>query len=166
LNAALYCFTHASTLRPQRCCSNSRCNHTGYATTILTQGDGGYNLAFDNWINSSAVSKPDNIQFEFMVWEDYNKFYPAGVYQGDVTTSNGTYKFYKTDTVFGAGVYLAFQRTEPRRSGTVDIDQLLNYLIDKKIISKDSYLASLELGNEVGSVKGYSVIKKFLIDIK
>ncbi|NOU59521.1 GH12 family glycosyl hydrolase domain-containing protein [Marinifilum caeruleilacunae] len=139
-----------------------------YEITV-ERNSGDYNLSFDNWINSSANIAPENILFEFMIWEDANNLVPFGDYIEDVNTSNGTYKFYMGEPDWepeGSNwTYLAFQRTNHRQSGTVDIDELLQYLVEKEIISQDSYLASIEFGNEVGNSKGESIIKKFELDL-
>lgn len=89
-----------------------------------------------------------------------------GGYHEDVVTTNGTYKFYTGDPSWGDWTYLAFVRTETRHSGTVDIDELLDYLIDEGIVSINSYLASIEFGNEVANSKGFCVMKSFEVEIE
>ena len=135
----------------------------------VDRNDGDYNLAFDNWINASANITPQNIQFEFMIWEDANNLVPFGDFQEVVNTSNGIYRFYMGEPDWEpAGTnwtYLAFQRTSNRSQGVVDIDELLTYLINAGIVSEESYLASLELGNEVGNSTGQTIIKAFEVEI-
>ncbi|MEM9022245.1 MAG: hypothetical protein AAGB22_00790 [Bacteroidota bacterium] len=136
----------------------------------VTRNDGDYNLAFDNWINSEASITPQNIVFEFMIWEDVHQLVPFGDFQEEVTTTNGTYRFYSGEPTWeppGSNwTYLAFQRTSNRTAGTVDIDELLAYLVNKGIVSPDSYLGSIELGTEVGNSTGSAVIKQFEVDIE
>jgi len=135
-----------------------------------TRNDGDYNLAFDNWINSSSGITPQNILFEFMIWEDANNLLPFGDFQEEVSTTNGTYKFYLGEPDWepeGSNwTYLAFQRKNYRTNGTVDIDELISYLLAKGIISQDHYLASVELGNEVGNSRGQTIIKKFAVELE
>ncbi len=134
------------------------------------RNNGSYNLAFDNWITASSSVTPQNAKFEFMIWEDSNNLNPFGDFQEEVKVSNGTYKFYRGEPTWEpAGcnwTYLAFVRTEKRSSGTVDVDELLKYLINKGIVPQNSYLSSIELGNEVGNSSGYAVVKQFEVDIK
>ncbi|MEL7001764.1 MAG: hypothetical protein AAFN93_03415 [Bacteroidota bacterium] len=136
----------------------------------VTRNEGDYNLAFDCWINSSASITPQNIQFEFMVWEDTKNLVPFGDYQEDVTTTNGTYRFYMGEPDWeppGSNwTYLAFQRVGNRNTGTVDIDELLFYLVNEGIVSEDSYLASVEFGNEVGNSTGQTIIKEFNVEFE
>lgn len=132
--------------------------------------DGEYNLAFDNWICSSSNSTPESILFEFMIWEDSQNLTAFGDYQGDIITSNGVYKFYKGEPDWeppGCNwTYLAFVRVEKRSSGKVDIDELLDHLVNNGIVQSESYLSSIELGNEVGNSKGYTVFKSFVVEIE
>lgn len=134
------------------------------------RNDGDYNLAFDNWINSSSNINPQNIQFEFMIWEEANNLVPFGDFQEDVNITNGKYKFYMGEPDWEpAGsnwTYVAFKRVSGRKSGTVDVDELLEYLVNKGIVSQDSYLASIEFGNEIGNSTGYTVVKQFEIEIE
>lgn len=130
---------------------------------------GDYNLAFDNWINSSSAVTPQNIQFEFMIWEESNGLVPFGDFQEVVSTSNGDYRFYMGEPDWEpAGsnwTYLAFSRVQGRQSGTVDIDELLAYLISQGIVSDQSYLGSIEFGNEIGNSTGRTIIENFEINI-
>lgn len=132
--------------------------------------DGEYNLAFDNWICQTSNITPENIRFEFMIWEDYQDLTAFGDLRGQVTTSNGTYNLYKGEPDWEpAGcnwTYLAFVRTSKRQSGMVDVDEMMQYLIVQNILSPDHYLASLELGNEVGNSSGYTVFKKFEVVVE
>jgi hypothetical protein len=132
--------------------------------------DGEYNLAFDNWICSTSSSTPESILFEFMIWEDSQNLTTFGDYQGDITTSNGVYKFYKGEPDWeppGCNwTYLAFVRVDKRSSGKVDFDELLDYLVNNGIVQSESYLSSIELGNEVGNSKGYTVFKSFVVEIE
>ena len=133
---------------------------------ILEVERGGYNLAFDNWITYTEEVNSNNLEFEFMIWEDAQSLAAFGDYQENVVTTNGTYKFYTGDPSWGDWTYLAFVRTEKRQSGTVDIDELLDYLVDEGIVSPDSYMASIEFGNEVANSKGFCVMKSFEVVIQ
>lgn len=133
----------------------------------ITRNEGDYNLAYDIWINASADIQPENILFEFMIWEEAQNLVPFGNFQEVVSTSHGDYRFYMGEPDWepeGCNwTYLAFQRIENRTSGTVDIDELLDYLIREGIVSETSYLASVEFGNEVGNSTGQTIIKEFTV---
>jgi len=131
---------------------------------------GGYNLAFDNWITASPLSTPEDIRFEFMIWEDSKNLTPFGDYLATVNTTNGSYKLFKGEPTWeppGTNwTYLAFKRTTGRTQGVVDVDEMLNYLVNNGIVPANYYLASLELGNEVTSGRGFTVVKKFEVAIE
>ena len=140
-----------------------------YAVAI-SRNEGEYNLAFDNWISSAASSRPEEIQFEFMIWEDYHEIIPFGDFIANVVTPNGAYDLYTGEPTWepeGTNwIYVAFVRTSKRTEGTVDIDLLLQYLVDQGIVPGESYLSSIEFGTEIGNSKGYAVIKSFDINLE
>ena len=140
-----------------------------YAVAI-SRNEGEYNLAFDNWISSAASSRPEEIQFEFMIWEDYHEIIPFGDFIANVITPNGAYDLYTGEPTWepeGTNwTYIAFVRTSKRTEGTVDIDLLLQYLVNQDIVPGESYLSSIEFGTEIGNSKGYAVIKSFNISLE
>lgn len=140
-----------------------------YAVAI-SRNEGEYNLAFDNWISSAVSSRPEEILFEFMIWEDYHEIIPFGDFIANVVTPNGAYDLYTGEPTWepeGSNwTYIAFVRTSKRTEGTVDIDLLLQYLVDQAIVPSDSYLSSIEFGTEIGNSKGYAVIKSFDISLE
>jgi hypothetical protein len=140
-----------------------------YAVAI-SRNEGEYNLAFDNWISSAVSSRPEEILFEFMIWEDYHEIIPFGDFIANVVTPNGTYDLYTGQPAWepeGTNwTYVAFVRTSKRTEGTVDIDLLLQYLLDQAIVPRNSYLSSIEFGTEIGNSKGYAVIKSFDISLE
>lgn len=131
----------------------------------INANDKDYNLAFDLWINSGKEISPANIQFELMIWEDMQNLNPFGDFIENVVTTNGTYKFYMGETDSepegSDWTYLAFSRIEKRQKGEVDVDELLEYLKNKGIVSSESYLSAIEFGNEVGNSSGYCIVKRF-----
>jgi len=140
-----------------------------YEVTI-SRNDGEYNLAFDNWISSTAASRPEDIQFEFMIWEDYHAILPFGDFIATITTPNGAYQLYMGEPTWEpqgtSWTYIAFVRTSPRREGTVDIDRLLQYLVDHDIVPEESFLSAIEFGTEVGNSKGFAVINSFEVSLE
>ena len=140
-----------------------------YAVAI-SRNEGEYNLAFDNWISSAVSSRPEEILFEFMIWEDYHEIIPFGDFIANIVTPNGTYDLYTGQPTWepeGTNwTYVAFDRTSKRTEGTADIDLLLQYLVDQAIVPRNSYLSSIEFGTEIGNSKGYAVIKSFDISLE
>ena len=133
----------------------------------IARNDGEYNLAYDIWITANGLARPEDIRFEFMIWEDAHSIAPFGNYYGTVDTSNGSYALYIGEPDWepegSQWTYLGFLRTQFRKNGVVDIDELLGYLIEQQIVPPEHYLSSIELGTEVGNSKGYAVLKQFEI---
>lgn len=133
--------------------------------TKITANDKKYNLAFDVWLHSESTVAKENIAVELMVWEDYNKFKSYGKKKETITTSFGTYDLLygimKKPEINSEWVYIAFIRTEKRTSGKVDLKELLDFLIQKKYISSDLYISSIEFGTEVLNSKGNIIVKKY-----
>ncbi len=128
-------------------------------------GEGDYNLAFDIWLTASEAATVEGIQFEFMIWEDWQALRPFGDYQADVSTSNGVYELYVGQPTWAHWTYIAFVRKNSRTGGQVDVDELLNYLVAEGIVPSTSYFATLEFGNEVGNSQGYTVVKQFEVGV-
>ncbi|MGB1448753.1 MAG: GH12 family glycosyl hydrolase domain-containing protein [Flavobacteriaceae bacterium] len=136
----------------------------------IYRNTGEYNLAFDNWIASAASSRPEDLLFEFMIWEDYHDISPFGEFISTVTTPNGTYDLFMGEPTWepeGTNwTYIAFVRNNPQTNGTVDIDFMLDYLVEQSIIPQDSYLSSIEFGTEIGNSAGYAIINSFGIELE
>jgi hypothetical protein len=139
-----------------------------YSVDLQFKRKGSWNLAFDNWI-TSGPGKPtgSTTKFEFMIWEDKSGLTAFGSAKGKVKTTNGDYTLYVGEPTWEPSgynwTYLAFVRSKGRRAGTVDVDEMLKYLVDKKIVSADFYLASIEFGNEAGNSACEAVVDTFKV---
>ncbi len=126
-----------------------------------------YNLAFDIWLTDKEFSNKDNITTEIMIWEDYNSFSSYGKKQETILTPFGVYTVYAgylNNPNFNQDwQYIAFVRDkkQKRNKGSVDVNYFLDYLVSKNLIKKEYFLATLELGNEIGNSSGFTVVKKF-----
>ena len=127
--------------------------------------DNKFNLAFDIWLTDVQYSTKENIKVEIMIWEDYFDFTSYGKKKETITTPFGVYQvhagYLKNPKYAQDWQYISFVRQSPRSAGQVDINYLLNYLIDKNMISQDYFLSSFELGNEIGNSSGMTLVKKF-----
>lgn len=139
-----------------------------YSVDLQFKRSGSWNLAFDNWI-TSGPGKPTGAttKFEFMIWEDKSNLAPFGTSKGKVKTTNGDYTLYVGEPTWEPSgynwTYVAFVRSKGRRAGTVDVDEMLKYLVEKKIVSADYYLASIEFGNEAGNSACAAVVDTFKV---
>lgn len=122
-----------------------------------------YNLAFDLWLGQ--VSPHRKTSTEIMVWEEAQDFNSYGKEIDEIETSFGTYtvkaKYLKNETFKQDWMYIGFIRKNHRQKGRVNVQELLEYLVRKQLISADEYLFSIELGNEIGNSTGYTTLKRF-----
>lgn len=120
-----------------------------------------YNFAYDLWIN--GIAKPGCT--EIMIWTENFKQVPGGRYVQDVTFDGRTYKVYKRS---GSG-YIAFVATADFTSGTVNLLEMIMWVVDKGWISDKSTLDQICYGVEVVSTDDAEVsfeVTAFSIDAK
>jgi hypothetical protein len=140
---------------------------------VATQSaQGSLNLAFDVWITATSASAPEDIRFELMIWEARRDMVPFGSrVDTNVTTSNGSYELYVGEPDWeppGTNwTYLAFARKESRGAGRVEIGQFLKYLVRNgyAIDPAGHYVSSVELGNELGSGSGRTVVTDYRVSL-
>lgn len=138
--------------------------------TKITANNKKYNLAFDLWLHSKPKVAKENIAVEMMVWEDYNKFKSHGEKKETITTSFGTYDLLygimKKPEINSEWVYIAFIRHEKRTTGKVYLKEFLDLLVQKKYISPELYISSVEFGTEVLNSKGNIIVNKYEVEIE
>jgi hypothetical protein len=104
---------------------------------------GVYNFAYDLWIN--GIAKPGCT--EIMIWTENFKQVPGGHYVQDVTFDGRTYKVYKRS---GSG-YIAFVATANFTSGTVNLLDIMKWVIAKGWLSDKCSLDQICYGAEIVS---------------
>ena len=62
--------------------------------------------------------------------------------------------------------YIAFVSRTNILQATWNIDEFINYLIDKDIISTNNYISSVELGNEIFTGSGIVKITDYSVIVK
>ena len=102
-----------------------------------------YNFAFDLWIN--GIARPGCT--EIMIWTENFKQVPGGRYVQDATFDGRTYKVYKRS---GSG-YIAFVATTNFTSGTVNLLDIMNWVMAKGWLSDESTLSQICYGVEIVS---------------
>jgi hypothetical protein len=142
-----------------------------YAAAMQT-ASGSLNLAFDIWLTTTEASAPEDIRYELMIWEARRDMVPFGTrVETNVTTPNGAYELYVGEPDWeppGTNwTYLAFARKEQRAAGHVDVGELLSYLVRRRYVSAPAglFVSSVELGNELGSGSGRTVITDYRVSL-
>ena len=120
-----------------------------------------YNFAYDIWIN--GIAKPGCT--EIMIWTENFRQVPGGKYIQDVTFDSQTYKVYRNRS----SGYIAFVATTNFTSGTVDLLEVMKWVIAQGWVSSKSTLNQICFGVEVVSTddaKATFRVTAFSIDAK
>ena len=134
---------------------------------VIQQGSGKGNLAFDLWITDSESAQPSDITRELMIWLTRKGFWPAGSRVGTMNLDGHDIGLWKQENFNVSDEYewtfLAFVYSSDLTTGPVDLGALLDYLVDNGHISPDEYLSSIQLGNEIVSGYGQTLIRNYEI---
>jgi hypothetical protein len=140
-----------------------------YDITATHTGSG--NIAFDIWLTNTqnpAKWGVPPITHEIMVWLDkYGSMGPGGNWVETVEIDGTTYSVYQGDNWGDGWRYIAFvQKAGQSLAGTLNLRSLLSYMQDKNFATGDEYIASIEIGNEVASGAGETILSKYSISIR
>jgi len=134
----------------------------GFKTLIRASGV--YNMTFTMWGVSSLPPSRSTISHEIMIWTLNNGQVPAGSAYGAVDVNGTTYDVYverKHADASGANanvwMYVAFVARTPVLSGPLGLDAFIAYLLQQALLTKDHFITSVELGNEVS--QGFGTVE-------
>lgn len=140
---------------------------------IAIKASGTYNMAFSLWVASEIPATSGKITHEIMIWNDDSGVAPAGSSRGALKVGGTSYDVYVSPGHGDASgknsnswTYIAFVAKRPVLRGPLDITAFTDYLVEKGILTKDLYITSLELGNEVVSGTGLVEIGDFDVKIE
>ncbi len=127
-------------------------------------GSGKGNLAFDLWITREAASQPTDISGEVMIWLSRQGFKPAGIRADQVDLGADQVDFYKKEnhqaTEGYTWTFYAFVYPEDFTHGRLDLMEVLDYLVANGYVSTDDFLSGIQLGNEVVSGYGQTLVRQ------
>ena len=130
-------------------------------------GSGKGNLSFDLWITDKVDSQPEDITHEIMIWLSHNGLRPAGSRIDTLTLDGKDIGFWKKEGHSSSGdqqwTFLAFVYESENAQGTLQLHELLSYLIENGHLEPDLYLASIQLGNEIVSGYGQTLVRDYEI---
>lgn len=140
---------------------------------ITLNAVGNYNMAFEIWVVSKLPNVSKNISHEIMIWNVKNGFPPAGTKRDSLTVDGIGYDLYvkeghKDDAGnhINSWDYLAFVAEKNILQGPLQLSSFIDYLLDKGYFTKDHYLTSVELGNEIQGGTGCVEIKDYNVEIE
>lgn len=127
-----------------------------------------YNLCYDIWIHQNERTIKNNIVCELMIWEDYYKFSPFGKRKEIISFSFGDYYLYEgilnKKEINANWKYVCFQRKEKRRSGIVNIQEVLQFMIMRNIVKSENAVSSVEFGTEILNSSGSIYINHYTLN--
>jgi hypothetical protein len=134
---------------------------------VIQQGSSKGNLSFDLWVTSSASAQPEDISREIMIWLSHKGFQPAGSRQDSINLDGKDIGLWKKENHNASNEYewtfFAFVYRSDLTEGSINLNGLLSYLVDNGHISPDEYLSGVQLGNEIVSGYGQSLIQNYKI---
>lgn len=102
-----------------------------------------YNFAYDLWIN--GIARPGCT--EIMIWTENYKQVPGGKHVEDALFGGRAFKVYKRS----GSEYIAFVASENFTSGTLDLLEIVKWVVDKGWLSGNSTLHQVCYGVEIVS---------------
>lgn len=108
----------------------------------------GFNVAYDIWLTSVPNGDRSTITNEVMIWVHKGDFPPIGKVVGTYSHEG------LTGVIYHQGTYNALVLDGDVPKGQIDLVSVFNRLEELGILSKDEYLASIELGAELVSGNG------------
>ncbi len=134
---------------------------------VVRHGSGKGNLAFDLWVTGSPAAEPSDITREIMIWLSHRGRLTAGSQVASLDLGGRELGLWKREdhnpVEAYRWTYLAFVYRSDFDAGSIDLAGLLSYLVDNGHLSADEYLSSIQLGNEIVSGYGQTVIRDFRI---
>jgi len=141
-----------------------------FKTNITATGV--YNMAFSIWGFTNTSDPRNSITHEIMIWVLNNGLSPAGTKQYTTTIDGVEFDVYVKenhgDDSGGASnkwTYIAFEPQSDIKAGPFHLDDFIDFLASKSLITSANYLSSVELGNEVVRGSGSVEIEDYAITV-
>lgn len=129
---------------------------------FLTHGDGLFETALTLYLTTSGKPTPQNLHTEILIWLVNHGRIPWGNYRGNIIVDGTQYGLWtsKIDT----WNLVALMPRSFTASKTINLRHCFTALIKQGHLDERLYLASVQLGNNIISGTGYTIIKAFDVD--
>ncbi len=140
-------------------------NSLSVSFDISGSATGIYDLGIDMWVTSSPLPSPANRKCEIMVLLDSSHWHREG--DNKVSIGEDEYYFDSRRLTMNGKTWqlIIFHKIIPKYKGTLNIQDFLNYLLEKGRITSTEFLATVELMNEIKEGSGKTTIKDYVITI-
>jgi hypothetical protein len=139
---------------------------------VKLQATGTYNMAFSLWAVSALPPSPATIRAEIMIWIANGGQRPAGIRRGSVEVNGVVYDTYINEHQHDASgsnrnewTYVAFVAQTPVLQGPLDLSRFLDTLEPLNILTPDTWITDVELGNEVADGSGIAEVQDFALHL-
>jgi hypothetical protein len=140
---------------------------------IKLRASGTYNMAFSLWAVSALPASRNVITHEIMIWNAHSGQSPAGSRQGAIEVSGVPYDIYieknhkdASGSTRQVWTYVAFVAERPVLKGPIDLSAFVDWLLEHKLLSRDHYVTSVEMGNEVCQGTGIVEVRDFSVSVQ
>jgi hypothetical protein len=137
---------------------------------INLKASGTYNMAFSLWAVSALPASPSNVKCEVSIWIANSDQLPYGVRTATVTIQGVLYDVYlyrhqhqTSGDHPNEWTYAAFVARTPVLQGPLDLSAFLDRLQLMKVLSSNSLVTDVELGNQVAQGTGIAEIQNFAL---
>ena len=134
--------------------------------------EGRYNMAFSIWGFTNTADPKGSISHEIMIWAFTRGLVPAGSKKYTTTVDGVNFNVWVRENhgdqsggTSQTWTYIAFEPESDITNGPFHLDDFIDFLSSKGLISSANYLSSVELGNEVVSGKGTVEIENYAITV-
>ena len=133
--------------------------YANYIYSLMPSAEDSQNLSYDIWVTDSGDPKPSTPRKEIMVWLNrLNVPMPEDKRGDDVSDGYNTFKQYAWEN-YHAFILDVLPQPE-KKTSTVDLKKIFEYLLDKGVLKGDQWLALIALENEVWKGKGEMTINQ------
>ena len=143
---------------------------------VRMEAEGSYNLAFVMYGTNSETPTPGTITHEIMIWvgdrsrawEPQSSYYKR---EDDVAVDGANYALYINpyanwlDQGPPSFKFIAFNSHTAQLSGTLDLKSFIDYLIEIGELTAETYISSVELGNEIDNGTGEVWLDRYRVDV-
>jgi hypothetical protein len=140
---------------------------------VAMEATGKYNMAFEFWTVAGLPVREKNITHEVMIWIAGERLGAAGSEVARATIQGNAYRVNLSKNHGDASgahqntwTIITLIAEKPLLHGTLDIGQIIDYLVKAGLLEDRLLVANLELGNEVMAGAGTTVIKRYEVTVE
>lgn len=129
-----------------------------------TYGDGKYETSLKLYLTRTARPTTKDVDAEIIIWLGSSRSKPWADYRGDLQISDRKYGLWVGK--IESWKYITLKAEQTPTAGVLDVKPFLAALAKRKEIPGNLYLASIEIGDEITSGRGYTVINSFSVELR